>query len=48
MYTSKYHYKKRFEKLHNDLLVVMDLGWVDFDFYVPSFCLATLPVLPNS
>ena len=28
--------------------VVADLGWVDFDFYVPSSCLAALPVLLNS
>ena len=29
-------------------LVVADLGWVDFDFYVPSSCIAALPVLLNS
>ena len=29
-------------------LMVTDLGWVDFDIYVPSSCLATLPALPNS
>ena len=29
-------------------LVVTDPGWVDLDFYVPSSCLAALPVLPIS
>ena len=35
-------------ELYRVTLVVSDLGWVDFDFYVPSSCLAALPVLPNS
>ena len=29
-------------------LVVVDLGWVDFDLDVPPFCLAAQPILPNS
>ena len=29
-------------------LVVMDLGWVDFELYVPPCCPAAQPIQPNS
>ena len=32
-------------KMPNFTMVVMDLGWVDFDFYVPSSCPVPQPIL---
>ena len=35
-------------KLYRAELVVMDLGWVDFDLNVPACCPTAQPIQPNS
>ena len=30
------------------VVVVVDLGWVEFDLDVPPFCLAAQPIQPHS